>query len=75
MWIIFQPPNDANNDSGSTFTVEQAMEIERRTHIADLERRQRVQARRLKHGLPGPDEHLTQKERSERIWAFMYDPN
>jgi hypothetical protein len=66
-----QAPNDNNHGSSSSFTVEQAMEIERRAHMADLERKQRVAARRLQHGLPGPDEQLTQKERSQRIWAFM----
>lgn len=63
--------DDTNHGSGSTFTVQQAMEIERKAHMADLERKQRVAARRLEHGLPGPDEQLTQKERNQRIWAFM----
>jgi len=62
------PPNEA---SSSSFTIEQAMEIERRGHLADLERKQKAEERRMKYGLPGPDEQLTRKEREQRIWTFM----
>lgn len=60
------------NGSSSSFTLEQAMELERKAHMADLEKKQRLEARRIQHGLPGPNEQLTQKERDARIWAFMY---
>jgi hypothetical protein len=61
----------SNQASSSSFTIEQAMEIERRGHLEDLERKQKAEERRMKHGLPGPNEQLTRKEREQRIWAFM----
>jgi len=47
------------------------MELERQAHMADLERKQKAEERRLKYSMPGVDEHLTRKEREQRIWAFM----
>lgn len=51
--------------------MDEAMEIERCAHQAELERRRRQWERRAETGQIMEDEHLSRQEREQRIWAFM----
>jgi hypothetical protein len=52
--------------------MQEAMELERQAFLADKEREERIQEKKLKQGILGTNgEHLTMKEREARIWAFM----
>ena len=56
------------------FSLEEAVELERQAHAADLERKRRLLERREKQGLVKVNGGvLTQEEQEARIWAFMYD--
>jgi hypothetical protein len=52
----------------------EAIEIERKAHVAALERQKHEMEKRMQRGLPLPGEILTREEREARIWAFMYVP-
>jgi len=55
--------------------LNEAIEIERRAHAHDLERKQRMEERRQRHGYPMQNEVMSKQEREARIWAFMnYKP-
>lgn len=54
-------------------SLQEAIDIEQKAHIQDLERRQRAEERRSRTGMPRGDEmqSLSRQERERRIWAFM----
>lgn len=53
---------------------EEAVELERQAHAADLERKRRIMERREKQGLLKVNGGaLTREEQEARLWAFMYD--
>jgi hypothetical protein len=53
-------------------SFEQAAELEKRAHAADLERKQRILEKRQKQGLVTVEDRvLTREEQEARIWAFM----
>ncbi|KAF9075970.1 hypothetical protein BDP27DRAFT_1211633 [Rhodocollybia butyracea] len=56
--------------------MDEAIEIEQRAHAQDLQRKQRMEEKRLQHGYPLPHEVMSKEEREARIWAFMnYKPS
>lgn len=69
----------ANNHEHSTgrkgvvaLGLDEAVELQRQSHAAEVQRQQAAQARRERLGMPPTrDETLTKKEREARIWAFM----
>jgi hypothetical protein len=62
-----------NNGTGATgcLNLEEAVELEQRTHALDEERKQRSIEKKKRLGLPISGEVLTRQEREARIWAFM----
>lgn len=52
-------------------SIEEAIEIERKAHAMDIERRKRTVAKKKKQGLPIKGEVLTKVEADARVWAFM----
>ncbi|KIK65389.1 hypothetical protein GYMLUDRAFT_159178, partial [Collybiopsis luxurians FD-317 M1] len=55
--------------------MQEAIEIEQRAHAYDLQRKQRMEQKRLHHGYPMHGEVMSREEREARIWAFMnYKP-
>ncbi|KAJ3758498.1 hypothetical protein EV361DRAFT_810444 [Lentinula raphanica] len=58
--------------------MEEALEIERKAHVHDLQRRQRMEEKKAQGlGYPtnGPGGVMSKEERERRIWAFMnYKP-
>lgn len=53
-------------------SFEEAAELEKRAHAADLERKQRLLEKRQKQGLGTVSNRaLTREEQEARIWAFM----
>lgn len=57
--------------AAGSFSLQEAIEIERRAHQQDLERKQRALEKKHR-SMPGAGENLTREEREARIWAFMY---
>lgn len=53
--------------------LQEAIDIEKRAHMQDLERRQKAEEKRSRIGMPRSDEmqSMTKEERERRIWAFM----
>lgn len=52
--------------------MDEAIEIEQRAHVHDLQRKQRIEEKRMHHGYPMQNEVMSREEREARIWAFMY---
>jgi hypothetical protein len=71
----FRQQNGEKVVQGLSF--EQAAELEKRAHAADLERKQRILEKRQKQGLVTVEDRvLTREEQEARIWAFMnYKPS
>ncbi|KAG8218772.1 hypothetical protein J3R82DRAFT_4447 [Butyriboletus roseoflavus] len=66
--------NNANRQVGS-LSLQEAVELEQRAHVIDLERQQRSDDRKRRIGLPVKGEVLSRQEIDARIWAFMnYKP-
>ncbi|KAJ4467547.1 hypothetical protein J3R30DRAFT_3662729 [Lentinula aciculospora] len=56
--------------------MQEAIEIEQRAHVHDLQRKQRMEEKRMNHGYPMQNEVMSRQEREARIWAFMnYKPS
>lgn len=71
---LFQAPlasNNANHQVGS-LSLQEAVELERRAHVIDLEKQQRSDDRKRRIGLPVRGETLSRQEMDARIWAFMF---
>lgn len=51
--------------------LQEAIDIERETHVFELEQQKRAEEKRSRNTLPRRDEILTREEREARIWAFM----
>jgi len=67
-----QNPEPLNGGrSVGTLTFQEAIELEQRAHIQDLKRRQRLEEKRKRTGMPLKGENLTREEQEARIWAFM----
>jgi hypothetical protein len=64
------PSNGATHQVGA-LNLHEAMELEQRAHVIDLERQQRSDDRRRRIGLPVRGEILSRQETEARIWAFM----
>lgn len=62
--------NSANHQVGS-LSLQEAMELEQRAHVIDLERQQRSDDRKRRIGLPVKGEILSRQEMDARIWTFM----
>lgn len=60
------------NQGASSFTVEDAMQLERQAFLQEKERREHHLEKKKRLGLPIKGEVLTREEREARIWAFMY---
>jgi len=66
--------NSANHQVGS-LNLQEAVELEQRAYVIDLERQQRSDDRKRRTGLPVKGEILSREEMDTRIWAFMnYKP-
>ncbi|KAA1466235.1 hypothetical protein DENSPDRAFT_831013 [Dentipellis sp. KUC8613] len=53
------------------FSFQEAVQIEQQAHALDMERKQRLNEKRQRMGIPMPGEVLSREERDARIWAFM----
>ncbi|CAL1701436.1 unnamed protein product [Somion occarium] len=63
-----------HSDTGS-FSFDEAVRIEQETHALDMRRKQHLEEKKRRMGLPIKGEVLTREEREARIWAFMtYKP-
>ncbi|KAH0840056.1 hypothetical protein J3R83DRAFT_1023 [Lanmaoa asiatica] len=66
--------SNTNHQVGS-LSLQEAVELEQRAHVIDLERQQRSDDRKRRIGLPVRGEVLSRQEMDARIWAFMnYKP-
>ncbi|KAJ3790462.1 hypothetical protein GGU10DRAFT_383175 [Lentinula aff. detonsa] len=55
--------------------MEEAIAIERRAHLHDLQRKHRLEQKKLDHGYPSGKQVMSREERERRVWAFMnYKP-
>jgi len=59
----------ADRTDMGTLSLHEAIELEQRAHQLDKERRERIEAKNRRLGLPVKGE--TRKEREARMWAFM----
>jgi hypothetical protein len=62
-----------HGDKVPRLSLEEAVELERQAHAADLERKRRLLERREKQGLAmvKGGGALTREQQEARIWAFM----
>ncbi|KAF5393688.1 hypothetical protein D9757_000138 [Collybiopsis confluens] len=51
--------------------MQEAIEIEQRAHAYDLQKKQRIEQKRMQHGYPMNGEIMSREERERRIWDFM----
>ncbi|KAK7695503.1 hypothetical protein QCA50_000139 [Cerrena zonata] len=64
------------HEDASSFSFDEAVRIEQEAHAADLLRKQHIEEKKRRLGLPIKGEVLSQQEREKRIWAFMnYKPS
>lgn len=61
----------STNGAGSTFTMREAIELERQAHLQEKERQERILEKKKRLGMPIKGEILTKEEQEARIWAFM----
>ncbi|KAJ3741269.1 hypothetical protein DFH05DRAFT_1559159 [Lentinula detonsa] len=55
--------------------MEEAIAIERRAHLHDLQRKHRLEQKKVDHGYPSRTQVMSREERERRVWAFMnYKP-
>jgi hypothetical protein len=54
-----------------SFSMQEAMDLERRAHAMDMERQRQIQERKKRLGLPMHGEVLTRQEKEARMWAFL----
>ncbi|KAJ3795689.1 hypothetical protein GGU11DRAFT_211082 [Lentinula aff. detonsa] len=55
--------------------MEEAIAIERRAHLHDLQRKHRLEQKKMDHGYPSGKQVMSREERERRVWAFMnYKP-
>lgn len=57
--------------SVGSLSFQEAIELEQRAHIQDLERQRRLEEKRKRTGMLSKGEVLTKQEREARIQAFM----
>ncbi|KAJ7179179.1 hypothetical protein C8R46DRAFT_1159840 [Mycena filopes] len=65
----FQPAN--NGTIMGSLSMQEAIDLEQRAHLADKERQERLLEKRKRMGMSIPGEQLTRQEREARMWAFM----
>ncbi|KAJ7781371.1 hypothetical protein B0H16DRAFT_1658971 [Mycena metata] len=65
----FEPAN--NGTVIGSLSLQEAIALEQRAHLADKERQERLLEKRKRMGMPIPGEQLTRQEREARMWAFM----
>ncbi|EPQ59326.1 hypothetical protein GLOTRDRAFT_33193, partial [Gloeophyllum trabeum ATCC 11539] len=59
----------------NTLSFQEAVEIEKRAHAHDLMKKQKINERKMRQGLPIKGEVLTRAEMDARMWAFLsYKP-
>ncbi|KAJ3979665.1 hypothetical protein F5890DRAFT_1589296 [Lentinula detonsa] len=55
--------------------MEEAIAIERRAQLHDLQRKHRLEQKKVDHGYPSRTQVMSREERERRVWAFMnYKP-
>jgi len=73
---LSQSDEECRTTATASLGLQEAIEIERKAHAADLAKQERERQRRQRKGIPEPDEILTREEKEARIWAFMnYRPS
>ncbi|KAJ7047494.1 hypothetical protein C8F04DRAFT_934192, partial [Mycena alexandri] len=65
----FEPAN--NGTVIGSLSMQEAIALEQRAHLADKERQERLLEKRKRMGMSVPGEQLTRQEREARIYAFM----
>lgn len=64
-------PIAGKSQDPGTFTMQEAMDLERQAYLQDVERQNRILEKKRRLGMPINGEVLTRQEREARIWAFM----
>ncbi|TFY82596.1 hypothetical protein EWM64_g1408 [Hericium alpestre] len=77
--IINKFTNPEANAAGplkvGAFSFQEAVRLEQEAHALERERKQRIEEKRRRMGIPLEGEMLSKQEREARIWAFMnYKP-